>query len=361
MSRFTLTIFLVFAFVLFSCPKATIAVNSGKEVQALYVLGGSDGNDLALNDVWFSHDGVTWKEVTEKQNERFSPRVVHHVAEMNNTLYLIGGLDKTKTQRLNDVWKSSDGTTWERVTQTAQFAARQDHQVVAMGNSLYVIADFDGSKRFNDVWKSNDGARWSEVTPKDADKQAAVTAGSLFSARNVHQVVVKGSELYLIGGYDGTRLRDVWKSSDGATWKSVTKTAQFSDRSKHQAVVLKNEIYVIGGWNGKANNDVWKSTNGETWNEVTPKDVDKQAAVNNGSLFPVRRKHAAVVMNNKIYVIGGDNGLSGSDKKKLNDVWESEDGATWKRLTDSAAFPARNVHAVAVAKRKTKGINISIK
>ena len=47
----------------------------------------------------------------------------------------------------------------------------------------------------NDIWQSSNGVDWTEVM-----------AGSHWSARNSHQVVVKEDVFWLFGGYDGWEL-----------------------------------------------------------------------------------------------------------------------------------------------------------
>ena len=51
--------------------------------------------------------------------QAFSPRVEHQVAEFDNKLWVIGGVDGN---RLNDVWSSADGETWRTpISRTISF------------------------------------------------------------------------------------------------------------------------------------------------------------------------------------------------------------------------------------------------
>ena len=298
----------------------------------LYLIGGNDGTN-ALNDVWKSTDGRSWTRVlTDTPNPsdtQFSRRYGHATVVLNNNeLYLIGGYDGTN--RLNDVWKSTDGQSWTRVlTDTpsppsTQFSRRFGHAVVVLNNELYLIGGLDGRNRLNDVWKSTDGRSWTRVLT-DTDSPPSTQ----FPRRNLHATVVLNNAIYLTGGYDGTNaLNDVWKSTDGKSWtRELTHTpsppsTQFSRRNSHAAVVLNNELYLIGGHDGtNALNDVWKSTDGKSWTrEDTPSPPSTQ--------FSRRNSHAAVALNNALYLIGGYDGTN-----LLNDVWKSSDaGASWTRI-----------------------------
>jgi dihydrofolate reductase len=130
--------------------------------------------------------------------------------------------------------------------------------------------------------------------------------------------VVHNGKMWVIGGKDkdGEAKNDVWSSTDGVTWTTATDSADFSVRYDHSSVVFDKRIWVIGGRKGRAhigtnNNEVWNSTNGATWTTIT-------ATVK----FTARRAHSSAVFNNRVWVIGGDDGASSVDSRNLkNDVW----------------------------------------
>ena len=112
-------------------------------------------------------------------------------------------------------------------------------------NALYLMggSGAPGSKR--EVWESSDlttasgGVVWTRVT----------VAGNKFTGRQEHSSAVLGGALYVLGGTDGTTVRnDAWKSTDkGRRWTKVGENAQALERTRHTSVVLDNAIYVIGG------------------------------------------------------------------------------------------------------------------
>ena len=275
---------------------------------AIYVIGGQAGNSSRakrFDDVWKSTDGgKIWTEVTARSTQKFSARAGHSSVVIGSGIYegiyVIGGsADGTPEKRFNDVWKSTDGgKTWTEVTasSTQKFPARSEHSSAVQNGDIYVIGGFvgnSGSNRLNDVWKSTDGGvNWTEVT----------TTGSKFSGRAGHSSVVQNGAIYVIGGSGSPSLignNDVWKSTNGGqTWTEVTasSTQKFAKRSFHASVVIGSAIYVIGG--DDSENGVWKSTDdGQNWMEVrgAPK-------------FTVRGRIEAIAVGTNMYVIGGAKG-----------------------------------------------------
>jgi hypothetical protein len=119
-------------------------------------------------------------------------------------------------------------------------------------------------------------------------------------------------------------------------WTQATASASFSTRSNHTSVVFDNKMWVIGGTNGLYLNDVWYSSDGATWTQATA-----------SASFSGRYAHTSVVFDNKMWVIGGYNG-----SLRLNDVWYSSDGATWTQATASASFSGRHAHTSVVFDNK---------
>ena len=163
------------------------------------------------------------------------------------------------------------------------------------------------SGEMNDVWWSTDGASWTRAT-----------AAAPWTGRAFFRALVFGGKMWIMGGDHGAVLNDVWWSTDGTSWTQATGSAAWSARSLFSAVTYNGCMWVMGGYNGQVYNniirDVWWSTNGTSWTQAT-------ATPN----WPGREGAELVVLNNKMYLIGGAN--AGSEW--IHDVWSSVDGVTW--------------------------------
>ena len=155
----------------------------------IYIMGGSFNDDPAViggpptrvyfNDVWKSRNGRDWVKLTD--NAPWGPRAGAIVVVKNGYIYLLGGEDgftcSPDSPRcppyFNDVWRSRDGTNWELVTASADWAPRPGHQAVVLLNHFILFGGFglsddpnDPFKAANpmDIWVSKDGADWKQVS-----------------------------------------------------------------------------------------------------------------------------------------------------------------------------------------------------
>ncbi len=197
----------------------------------------------------------------------------------------------------------SPGSTWQQATSSSEWTNRLYHTSVVFNNKIWVIGGYDGSY-LNDVWYSSNGVNWTQAT-----------ANAGWSARSGHTSVVFDNKIWVIGGYDGSYRNDVWSSVDGLNWTCVTANAGWSPRFAHTSIVFDNKIWVLGGSN---RNDVWYSADGVNWTCATA-----------SAGWSPRENHTSLVFDNKMWVLGGSN---------QNDVWYSVDGINWTCATNSAWF-----------------------
>jgi hypothetical protein len=295
------------------------------------------------NTVWQTTDGNNWSELSTYA--QFSPRLTTGT-EFNGQMWIVGGEGSSTSGNKsvkNDVWRSSDGLNWSHVTPVGTiFSPRDGHAVVAFNNKLWVIGGWDDAvasggttTRLNDVWSSPDGMNWTQQNP---------VGGTIFSPRTAHSAVVYGGKLWVIGGDvangspNDTWVNDVWYTADGATWVNATAGAAFPAREGHSVAVLNNSMWMIGGDNGGgALADVWTSADGMTWTQKTPV----------GTSFPARTRHATAILNGRLYVVGGAAGTA-YGMTQYNDVWSTADGVNWRMDTAAAAFDARSLFAMFV-------------
>ncbi|MFM2142261.1 MAG: hypothetical protein RLZZ476_805, partial [Verrucomicrobiota bacterium] len=189
----------------------------------------------------------------------------------------------------------------------------------------------------NQVWSSSDGVKWGQVTAS-AGWSPRLAAG-LVEHRG-RMWMLGGTENYYFGD-DKSLKNDVWSSADGKTWKQETAKAAWSPRAYHQAVVLNDKIYVMGGGNYvpsyHAKNDVWSSSDGVNWTCETE-----------SAPWDPRLWFSAALYRGRIWVLGGWS----KEKDNFGDVWHSADGRNWQRLQTKTCWKARHEHSVFVFQDK---------
>ncbi len=150
---------------------------------------------------------------------------------------------------------------------------------------------------------------------------AKAAASSPMGARMFAGNLVYNGKMWIVAGgspcvVEGWFKSDVWSSTEGASWTRATGTAAFGVREAAGCVVFNNKMWLIGGDNGySCFNDVWSSTDGANWTSVL-----------SNAPFSARSSFGCVVFNNKIWVIGGDQ-VDGQNPQA--DIWCSSDGVNW--------------------------------
>ena len=209
---------------------------------------------LGNSNWWSSQNGVAWTKSTEKKS--WEARSGQSLIVFRNEIWLLGGSDAGTLK--NDVWYYATEfpvffgvTAWrERKANddnNDSWSARQNHTSVVYKGKVWVLGGNDGSYK-NDVWYSTDGSSWAEATT-DAN----------WSARSEHSSVVFDNKMWVLGGRDNiANKNDVWYSTDGKNWSEVTTISIWDARDAHSSVVFKDKIWVLGGKDNIANkNDVW--------------------------------------------------------------------------------------------------------
>jgi len=106
-------------------------------------------------------------------------------------------------------------------------------------------------------------------------------------------------------------VNSVSSAEETLSWERVQTTSIWPARSGHAAVVFDDKIWVMGG---NYRNDVWYSSDGIEWIEaVTEADWSPRSGL------------TSVAFDDRMWVIGGENW------PYFNDVWYSEDGTNWTR------------------------------
>jgi hypothetical protein len=332
--------------------------------------------------------GLNIENATLVAAGRFSERVGHAALFFNNRYWVIGGGEPqlpTNTAEpthtvLADVWSSPDGKTWKLETDAAAFGPRWFHQAVVHDGAMWVISgssrDSDPSDPFNfltDVWSSTDGVTWTQratniglpgysthlnVAVFDGEMWA-VAGGTAFASSDgvtwtqrsapgaitggargyASLTVFQGSLVYIAGTSSpiadpAFARNDVWKSADGVNWTLITGAAPFSKRLRHVAFVMNDKLWVMGGQvPDGANGTLWAL---DAWSSVNTAAWTKELTGGLGATYLAQ----IVQQSDRVTLVGGiQRGYS-------NNVWRTLNGSDWTELSAHAQFSPRATRGV---------------
>ena len=254
----------------------------------IWIVGAENGTP---DDVWKSKDGVTWELVaaTVPWQERGNPMMT----VFDGSIWVMGGqvaaysqtgfLEDLKAGRpiqpapppLRDVWRTSDGVSWELVTDEAPWTPRgmitgANGGLPVLDDRMWIIGggyigtggtllsslrcDLEEQPRLktrtfeNDVWSSADGREWT------CHLEAGVAP---WPGRSYHDTAAGDGKLWVLGGQrgvadhpdevgtDGNR-NDVWYSADGRNWEELPETP-WSRRHACGFGIHHGALFLAGG------------------------------------------------------------------------------------------------------------------
>jgi hypothetical protein len=282
-----------------------------------------------------------WVKVTDQAG--WQPRDSQGEVVYQDQLWILGGWFNSFEAPPRDVWSSQDGKAWRLVQEKAPWKHSDLPMTLSFDNKIWLMGGWyngrlPGHSASNAVWWSTDGVEWALAT-KSAGWTPRIAAGA----------VVFHGEMWILGGTDNYYFgdepsvkNDVWRSADGKEWKLATADAGWSPRAYHAAVVHDERIWVLGGGNYlphyQALNDVWCSEDGIHWTQVL-----------DAAPWHPRLWFSAVVYRDRLWVLGG---WSNHPSQNWGDVWYSPDGKSWKELNSAVTWKARHEHSAYVFQEK---------
>jgi hypothetical protein len=232
----------------------TALVHDGK----MWMMGGWAKGRLpgasASNQVWWSTDGAQWHCATRSAG--WSARLGAAGVVFNGKMWILGGVERyfdgEPRHLRNDVWHSTDGKQWTLATANAPWAPRAYHAALAFGGKMWV---FGGGNYlptyagYNDVWNSSDGVHWTKVTEH-----------APWSPRIWFSSVVHRNRMWLLGGWSNKPSKnwnDVWHTADGVKWEELKTDTIWSKRHEQSHYVFKDSVWIVAGNPWPLTNDVW--------------------------------------------------------------------------------------------------------
>jgi hypothetical protein len=212
------------------------------------------------SEVWESEDGNNW---TLSAIAPWEPRHTYGTLVHDDKMWILGG-DQLQCSFQTDIWNSDNGTTWNLVNESAPWGERMLHMYFAFDNKMWVMG---GQKivyctntveeAYNDVWNSTDGITWNLVTDSAAWSPRGMAGGSC----------VFNNKMWIFGGgiYQKKYHNDIWNSDDGINWNLVSEKAPWESRQYHSVAVFDSAMWVMGGRYDSDRNDVWFTKDGIKW------------------------------------------------------------------------------------------------
>jgi hypothetical protein len=221
---------------------------------------------LAEGWAWSSSDQTTWERSVNRLP--FGIRSGTAFVYFDNKLWAYGGVMGTAAK--NDIWFTADGVRWTNVATRAAWSARRDHRVIEFMGKLWLIGGNDGYER-NDIWFSNNGVDWRSAGPAPA-----------WLPRSRPIITVFNDRLWMYGGGGGPVPRiDVWASENGRDWTEIAARAAWPGRACAGGGAFDGRLWYLGGATreGTPLKDVWSSADGATWVRSPDPDWSRAAPI----------------------------------------------------------------------------------
>ncbi len=257
---------------------------------------------------WRSPDGKTWTK-SELPLTGLNSAYQKYV-QLGDSVYALGAMEGNYlNMRLSSrIMRTKDFKRWEVLAEETNLPARVFYGALVFDNKIWLMGGFDGQTYYNDVWNSTDGVRWTRVSERAA-----------WSERNISgATVVFKDRMWIIGGgvIDGTPMKnekagsEIWSSADGVNW--VRESESIKPAWGGSPVVFDGKLWLVGAnRDGSFTRAVLSTNDGVTWREETAPWSPRGAA-------------AVWVFDNKLYMTGGKYSETVNNQLKFvyrNDVW----------------------------------------
>lgn len=280
---------------------------------SMLVFGGFDGSDR-FNDLRELHLGEKrWNLINALRNSTPKSRFGHTAVIYGHSMYVFGGWDGHDT--IHELFEYNiSSNMWIQLPHRGSAPRpRYRHTAVVCGDAMFTFGGVDKTQyRFPDLHEYNFTQRqWSKVTTTSVQP----------SARTFHRTVVHEGYMYILGGFDGRRLNDMYRIQLRTGPELVQCQRNVSEQPSSSLIppsCAMNRSVASPGAVGDAQasaaalipEDLW------TWHRI-----DKQY----GQSYTPRTGHAVIVWNHCFYLMGGTD-----ENARQNDIYRYDVGHhTW--------------------------------
>lgn len=224
---------------------------------------------------------------TQKAN-MLSGRCGHASVTINGKAYVMGGYFPYGYQNTVEVY-SPINNAWSNTA--TMLEDRGDFAAVELNGKAYIFGGENNDPSILNTVEEFDENQWVQKTPMPTSRKDLAAS-------------VVQSKVYVIGGYNGSYLSTVEEYNPyadtvgGTPW--IARASMPTARGEFQTAVVNNKIYSLGGlFYDTLIGNYRFCTEVEEYDPITNNWLSKQ------SMPSPRFDFAAVVVNSKIYVIGG--------------------------------------------------------
>lgn len=274
---------------------------------SMLVFGGSDGQNR-FNDLRELHlPEKRWTSISVRSSVPRS-RFGHTAVMYGHSMFVFGGWDGHDTLHELFEYNVSSNMWIQLPLRGTPPRARYRHTAAVCGDAMFTFGGVDKTQyRFPDLHEYDFTSRyWSKVS----------TTAISPSARTFHKTVVHDGRMYILGGFDGRRLNDMYH----ITLRSKGELAKITQNNRG-VNGSTNENSQANGAPGRSSGSTGQTAIGDAQDEagtLMPEDlwmwqrVDSQS----GQLYTPRTGHAVVVWNHCFYLMGGTD-----ENARQNDIY----------------------------------------
>ncbi|XP_045467411.1 influenza virus NS1A-binding protein homolog A-like isoform X2 [Harmonia axyridis] len=249
-----------------------------------------------------------------------SQRCAFGCGNVNNTLFVCGGYDRTECLRTVEQY-IPETNIWKQLPTMRESRGR--FKIAVLNDKVYALGGSNGTTEL------------ASVEMLDLSIGKWVVMPPLPLARSNSGVCTLNNLIYFIGGWNGQvgiKQCDVF-NPETSTWGSIAPL----HTGRYQAAVTayNNQVFAIGGcdaWNCLNSVEVYRRDE-NVWSFFKP-------------IITARRGCGVAVFNNKIYVVGGSDGTHSLNSTEVYD----EETQTWV-VGPTMTTPRANVEVAVVGDR----------
>eukprot|EP00929_Paragymnodinium_shiwhaense_P013396 TRINITY_DN121257_c0_g1_i1.p1 TRINITY_DN121257_c0_g1~~TRINITY_DN121257_c0_g1_i1.p1 ORF type:complete len:780 (+),score=173.99 TRINITY_DN121257_c0_g1_i1:233-2572(+) len=276
---------------------------------SLLVFGGFDGHNR-FNDLRELHlRERRWNNIKAATAAHPRSRFGHTAVVYGHSMFIFGGWDGHDTlQELQEYNISSN--MWLHLSNRGNPPrARYRHTAVVCGDAMFTFGGVDKTQyRFPDLHEYCFTSKlWSKVSTTSVQP----------SARTFHKTVVHEGAMYILGGFDGRRLNDMYRILLRTPAELAQTDRQFRDQEGGNGAVSSRD----GGSGGMQAPGVGQGAVGDAQDVAEahmPEDLWcwQRVGEQQGQVYTPRTGHAVVVWNHCFYLMGGTD-----ENARQNDIY----------------------------------------